>query len=102
MVVIVIVDELAELYLVASRADKDEALRATTNLLRLAQLGAALGVHLIRRAHVGLTAALCIDAEQWKRLQEWQETPGQARFLMWGGRDLNPRPRDYESPALTS
>ncbi|MFD1084512.1 FtsK/SpoIIIE domain-containing protein [Micromonospora andamanensis] len=45
--VVVIVDELAELYLVASRADKDEALRATTNLLRLAQLGAALGVHLV-------------------------------------------------------
>ncbi|MFI7332841.1 FtsK/SpoIIIE domain-containing protein [Micromonospora aurantiaca (nom. illeg.)] len=45
--VVVVVDELAELYLVASRADKDEALRATTNLLRLAQLGAALGVHLI-------------------------------------------------------
>ncbi|GAA0396989.1 FtsK/SpoIIIE domain-containing protein [Micromonospora gifhornensis] len=45
--VVVIVDELAELYLVASRADKDEALRATTNLLRLAQLGAALGVHVI-------------------------------------------------------
>ncbi|MFI9641605.1 FtsK/SpoIIIE domain-containing protein [Micromonospora sp. NPDC051925] len=45
--VIVVVDELAELYLVASRADKDEALRATTNLLRLAQLGAALGVHLV-------------------------------------------------------
>ncbi len=45
--VIVVVDELAELYLVASRADKDEALRATTHLLRLAQLGAALGVHVI-------------------------------------------------------
>ncbi|MET8063862.1 FtsK/SpoIIIE domain-containing protein [Micromonospora sp. NPDC005313] len=45
--VVVIVDELAELYLVASRAEKDEALRATTHLLRLAQLGAALGVHVI-------------------------------------------------------
>ena len=45
--VVVIVDELAELYLVASRADKDEALRATTHLLRLAQLGAALAVHVI-------------------------------------------------------
>ncbi|MET7820037.1 FtsK/SpoIIIE domain-containing protein [Micromonospora zamorensis] len=45
--VIVVLDELAELYLVASRADKDEALRATTHLLRLAQLGAALGVHVI-------------------------------------------------------
>ncbi|MFY1595096.1 FtsK/SpoIIIE domain-containing protein [Micromonospora sp. WMMD737] len=45
--VIVIVDELAELYLVASRAEKDEALRATTHLLRLAQLGAALGIHVV-------------------------------------------------------
>ena len=45
--VIVIVDELAELYLVADKAEKDAALRATTNLLRLAQLGAALAIHLI-------------------------------------------------------
>jgi S-DNA-T family DNA segregation ATPase FtsK/SpoIIIE len=45
--VIIIVDELAELYLVASREDKDTAVRASTNLLRLAQLGAALGIHLI-------------------------------------------------------
>ncbi|GID26993.1 FtsK/SpoIIIE domain-containing protein [Paractinoplanes brasiliensis] len=45
--VIVIVDELAELYLIASREQKDAALRATTNLLRLGQLGAALGIHLI-------------------------------------------------------
>jgi S-DNA-T family DNA segregation ATPase FtsK/SpoIIIE len=45
--VIVIVDELAELYLVASRDEKEAAQRATTNLLRLGQLGAALGIHLI-------------------------------------------------------
>ncbi|MEV0897920.1 FtsK/SpoIIIE domain-containing protein [Actinoplanes sp. NPDC049802] len=45
--VIVIVDELAELYLVASRDEKEAALKATTNLLRLAQLGAALGIHLV-------------------------------------------------------
>lgn len=45
--VVVIVDELAELYLVASRNDKDAAQRATTNLLRLAQLGAALAIHLV-------------------------------------------------------
>lgn len=45
--VIVIVDELAELYLVASRDEKEAAQRATTNLLRLGQLGAALAIHLI-------------------------------------------------------
>jgi S-DNA-T family DNA segregation ATPase FtsK/SpoIIIE len=45
--VVAIVDELAELYLVASREEKEAAQRATTNLLRLAQLGAALGIHLI-------------------------------------------------------
>ena len=45
--VIVIVDEIAELYLTAGREEKEVALKATTNLLRLAQLGAALGIHLI-------------------------------------------------------
>jgi S-DNA-T family DNA segregation ATPase FtsK/SpoIIIE len=45
--VIVIVDELAELYLVASRAEKDAAQNATANLLRLAQLGATLGMHVV-------------------------------------------------------
>ncbi|MEU4424836.1 FtsK/SpoIIIE domain-containing protein [Actinoplanes sp. NPDC024001] len=45
--VIIIVDELAELYLVASREDKELAHNATANLLRLAQLGAALGIHLV-------------------------------------------------------
>ncbi|MEV7629394.1 FtsK/SpoIIIE domain-containing protein [Actinoplanes sp. NPDC089786] len=45
--VVVIVDELAELYLVAGRHEKDAALRATTSLLRLGQLGAALGIHLV-------------------------------------------------------
>ena len=45
--VIVIVDELAELYLVADKAEKDAAQRATTNLLRLGQRGASLGSHLI-------------------------------------------------------
>lgn len=45
--VIVIVDELAELYLVADRSEKEVAQRATANLLRLGQLGAALGIHLV-------------------------------------------------------
>jgi S-DNA-T family DNA segregation ATPase FtsK/SpoIIIE len=45
--VVVIVDELAELFLVASRAEKDEAHAAGTALIRLAQLGAALGVFLV-------------------------------------------------------
>jgi S-DNA-T family DNA segregation ATPase FtsK/SpoIIIE len=45
--VIVLVDELAELYLMASSAEKGEAAQVSVALLRLAQLGAALGVHLV-------------------------------------------------------
>ncbi|SFD78464.1 FtsK/SpoIIIE domain-containing protein [Streptomyces aidingensis] len=45
--VVVIVDEIAELFLVASRSEKDEAQAAATSLVRLAQLGAALGVFLV-------------------------------------------------------
>ncbi|KUN00590.1 cell division protein FtsK [Streptomyces yokosukanensis] len=45
---VVIVDELAELYLTdGSRESKDEAEQCGTLLLRVAQLGAALGVHLV-------------------------------------------------------
>ncbi|WP_425576324.1 FtsK/SpoIIIE domain-containing protein [Streptomyces glaucosporus] len=45
--VVVIVDEIAELFLVANRSEKDEAQAAATGLVRLAQLGAALGVYLV-------------------------------------------------------
>ncbi|WP_019355282.1 FtsK/SpoIIIE domain-containing protein [Streptomyces sp. AA1529] len=46
--VVVLVDELAELYLTdGSRQGRDEAEECGTLLLRLAQLGAALGVHLV-------------------------------------------------------
>ncbi|MFC4030892.1 FtsK/SpoIIIE domain-containing protein [Streptomyces polygonati] len=45
--VVVIVDELAELFLIANRSEKDEAHAAGTALIRLAQLGAALGVFLV-------------------------------------------------------
>ncbi|MFC1436566.1 FtsK/SpoIIIE domain-containing protein [Streptacidiphilus sp. N1-3] len=45
--VVVFVDELAELYLMASSADKPEVTRISTALLRLSQLGAALGLHLV-------------------------------------------------------
>ncbi|MEU8972622.1 FtsK/SpoIIIE domain-containing protein [Streptomyces monashensis] len=45
---VVIVDELAELYLNdGSRVARDEAEQCGTLLLRVAQLGAALGVHLV-------------------------------------------------------
>ncbi|WP_373310962.1 FtsK/SpoIIIE domain-containing protein [Streptomyces alanosinicus] len=45
---VVIVDELAELYLTdGSRESKDETEQCGTLLLRVAQLGAALGVHLV-------------------------------------------------------
>lgn len=45
--IVVIVDEVAELYLMATRDDKAEVGEISTNLLRLAQLGAALGIHLV-------------------------------------------------------
>ncbi|WUH93519.1 FtsK/SpoIIIE domain-containing protein [Streptomyces sp. NBC_00433] len=46
--VVVLVDEMAELYLTnGSRDDRAEAEQCSTYLLRLAQLGAALGVHLV-------------------------------------------------------
>ncbi|MFD8786669.1 FtsK/SpoIIIE domain-containing protein [Kitasatospora sp. NPDC059599] len=45
--IVLIVDEVAELYLMATREDKAEVGEISTNLLRLAQLGAALGVHLV-------------------------------------------------------
>ncbi|MFB8772011.1 FtsK/SpoIIIE domain-containing protein [Streptomyces broussonetiae] len=46
--VVVIVDEIAELYLSdGTRESKAEADQCSTLLLRLAQLGAALGVHLV-------------------------------------------------------
>ncbi|MFD7907372.1 FtsK/SpoIIIE domain-containing protein [Kitasatospora sp. NPDC059747] len=45
--VVLIVDEVAELYLMATREDKAEVGEISTNLLRLSQLGAALGIHLV-------------------------------------------------------
>ncbi|MEU6080108.1 FtsK/SpoIIIE domain-containing protein [Streptomyces sp. NPDC047108] len=46
--IVVLVDELAELYLSdGTKEGKAEAERCSTALLRLAQLGAALGVHLV-------------------------------------------------------
>lgn len=46
--VVVLVDELAELYLTnGSRESRSEAEQCSTSLLRIAQLGAALGVHLV-------------------------------------------------------
>lgn len=45
--IVVLVDEIAELYLAGNRAEKEQASQASTALLRLAQLGAALGIHLI-------------------------------------------------------
>ncbi|MFE3143140.1 FtsK/SpoIIIE domain-containing protein [Streptomyces scopuliridis] len=46
--VAVLVDEIAELYLTdGSRETKSEAAECSTSLLRLGQLGAALGIHLV-------------------------------------------------------
>ncbi|MDF5757633.1 FtsK/SpoIIIE domain-containing protein [Spongiactinospora sp. TRM90649] len=45
--VVILVDELAELYLTADKAEKDEVTRTATALLRIAQLGRAFGIHLV-------------------------------------------------------
>ncbi|WP_326645051.1 FtsK/SpoIIIE domain-containing protein [Streptosporangium sp. NBC_01755] len=45
--VVVLVDELAELFLTADKAEKDQVTRTATALLRIAQLGRAFGIHLV-------------------------------------------------------
>lgn len=45
--IVLLVDELAELCLATDPKDKADALACSTNLVRLAQLGAALGVHML-------------------------------------------------------
>ncbi|WP_254708039.1 FtsK/SpoIIIE domain-containing protein [Streptomyces lunaelactis] len=45
--VVIVVDEIAELYLAGTLAGRKEANECSTLLLRLGQLGAALGVHLV-------------------------------------------------------
>jgi S-DNA-T family DNA segregation ATPase FtsK/SpoIIIE len=45
--VVVLVDEVAELFLMADRSEKDQVSRTATGLLRVAQLGRAFGVYLI-------------------------------------------------------
>ncbi|MFF3667237.1 FtsK/SpoIIIE domain-containing protein [Microtetraspora malaysiensis] len=44
--VVVLVDELAELYLMADKSEKDEVARTSTALLRVGQLGRAFGIYL--------------------------------------------------------
>ncbi|MFB4285057.1 FtsK/SpoIIIE domain-containing protein [Nonomuraea sp. MTCD27] len=44
--VVVLVDELAELYLMADKSEKEEIARTSTALLRVAQLGRAFGIYL--------------------------------------------------------
>lgn len=45
--VVVLVDEVAELFLIADRSEKEQVARIATGLLRVAQLGRAFGVYLI-------------------------------------------------------
>ncbi|MFF4419155.1 FtsK/SpoIIIE domain-containing protein [Streptosporangium sp. NPDC001559] len=44
--VVVLVDELAELYLMADKSEKDEVAHTSTTLLRVARLGRAFGIYL--------------------------------------------------------
>jgi S-DNA-T family DNA segregation ATPase FtsK/SpoIIIE len=45
--IVVLVDEVAELFLMADKSEKDDIARTATALLRVAQLGRAFGVYLI-------------------------------------------------------
>jgi DNA segregation ATPase FtsK/SpoIIIE-like protein len=45
--IVVLVDEVAELFLMADKSEKEEVSRTATGLLRVAQLGRAFGVYLI-------------------------------------------------------
>ncbi|MEV5570528.1 FtsK/SpoIIIE domain-containing protein [Spirillospora sp. NPDC052269] len=45
--IVVLVDELAELFLMADKSEKEEVARTATALLRIAQLGRAFGVFLV-------------------------------------------------------
>ncbi|WP_067142759.1 FtsK/SpoIIIE domain-containing protein [Microtetraspora malaysiensis] len=45
--VVLLVDEVAELFLTADRAEKDQVTQTATALLRIAQLGRAFGIHLV-------------------------------------------------------
>ncbi|MCH6162620.1 FtsK/SpoIIIE domain-containing protein [Streptomyces marispadix] len=89
--VVVIVDELAELFLVASRGEKGEAQAAATALIRLAQLGAALGVFLVVAGQrvgsdlgPGVTA---LRAQLGGRICHRVADPGTAEMALG---DLNP------------
>jgi hypothetical protein len=45
--IVVLVDEVAELFLIADKTEKEQVTRIATELLRVAQLGRAFGVYLI-------------------------------------------------------
>jgi len=44
--VVALIDELAELYLMADKSEKEQIAKSSTALLRVAQLGRAFGIHL--------------------------------------------------------
>jgi S-DNA-T family DNA segregation ATPase FtsK/SpoIIIE len=89
--VVVIVDEIAELFLIASRSEKDEAQAAGTALIRLAQLGAALGVFLVVAGQrVGSdmgTGVTALRAQLAGRVCHRVSDPGTAEMALG---DLNP------------
>ena len=89
--VVVIVDEIAELFLIANRSEKDEAQAVGTALIRLAQLGAALGVFLVVAGQrvgsdlgPGVTA---LRAQLGGRICHRVADPGTAEMALG---DLNP------------
>jgi S-DNA-T family DNA segregation ATPase FtsK/SpoIIIE len=45
--IVILVDEVAELFLMADKSEKEEVARTGVALLRVAQLGRAFGIYLI-------------------------------------------------------
>ena len=46
-------------------------------------------------------AAAPTSVSHFAEILAWSGERRAIRWYLWGGRGLNPRPRDYESPALT-
>lgn len=98
--IVILVDEVAELYLTdGTRESKDESAQCSTVLLRLAQLGAALGVHLVvagQRVSADLgTGVTSLRAQLGGRITHRVSDPGTAVMALG---DLAP---DAVAAALT-
>jgi hypothetical protein len=70
--------------------------------LRRLQVETSMGPGVVVVSDVGLEDPLATAGHMWLRsVHRSLEQAADLRFLSWGGQDLNLRPTDYESAALT-